>query len=122
MGHDVFRSNHWTLSLNGVPLSGGDIFSGDTFNHASPFNFSAGSGGASVLDDVPVTIGDVISLQIVKTSDQADFVGVNFTIAAVPVPEPSSFALCAITTAALGTGLCRKKSRPIIAANRIFRG
>ena len=112
MGRDVFRSNHWTLSLNGVPLTGGDISSGDPFNRASPFNFAAGSGGASVLNDVPVTIGDVITLQIARTSAQGDYVGVNFSVEAVP--EPSSLALCAIATAVLGIGLCRKNSRSAV--------
>ncbi len=111
MARDVFRGNHWTLSLNGVPLTGGDIFSGDSFNRASPFNFAAGSGGASVLNNVPVTIGDVITLQIVKTSEQGDFVGVNFTIAAAAIPEPSSLALCTIAAAGLSLGLRRKKSQ-----------
>ena len=120
MGRDVFRSNHWTLSLNGVPLTGGDISSGDTFNRASPFNFAAGSSGASVLNDVPVTIGDVITLQIVKTSTIGDFAGVNFTIDAVP--EPSSFALCAIAAAALGIGLRRKTSRPMVTVTKTLRG
>jgi hypothetical protein len=109
MGRDIFRGNHWTLSLNGTPLSGGDIFSGDPYDRASPYNFAAGSGGASVLSDVPVNIGDIITLQIMKTFEQGDFVGVNLTVAAIP--EPSSIALCFVAATGLSIGLRRKVSR-----------
>jgi hypothetical protein len=109
MARDVFRGNHWTLSLNGVLLTGGDIFSGDSINRACPFNFAAGSGGASVLGDVPVTIGDVFALQVEKTSEQGDFVGVNFTVAAIP--EPSSLALCFSAATGLSFELRRRMRR-----------
>jgi hypothetical protein len=82
MGRDIGRGNHWDISLNGTSLTGGDIFSGDAFNRASPFAFAAGSGGSAVLSQVPVVIGDVLRLQITKTSSPGDYAGVNFTVTA----------------------------------------
>src|SRR6476660_9017031 len=83
MGRDIGRGNHWDLSLNGTSFSSGDIFSGDSFNRAAPFLFTAGSGGAAVLSHVPVLVGDVLQLQITKTSAPGDYAGVNLTITAV---------------------------------------
>jgi len=82
MGRDIGRGNHWDISLNGASLSGGDIFSGDSFDRTNPFLFTSGSGGSSVLTHVPVVIGDVVQLQITKTSAPGDYAGVNLTITA----------------------------------------
>ena len=83
MLRDIGRSNRWELLHNGVPLSSGDIFSGDPFDRSSPFNFADGSGGPGVLKAIPVSVGDVIQLDIVRTSGFGDFVGVNLTIQVV---------------------------------------
>jgi hypothetical protein len=80
MGRDIGRGNHWDISLNGASLSGGDIFSGDSFNRASPFQFNAGSGGPAILSQVPIAVGDILQLQITKTSTPGDYAGVNLTI------------------------------------------
>jgi hypothetical protein len=82
MGRDIGRGNHWELSLNGTLLSAGDIFSGDSFNRASPFLYTSGSGGPAVLSQVPVVVGDVLQLQITKTSSPGDYAGINLTISA----------------------------------------
>jgi hypothetical protein len=80
MTRDIGRSNQWTLFLNGVPLTAGNVSSGDEFNRAHPFNFANGSGGPAVLNGIETSINDVIELRIEKTSGFGDFVGVNFTI------------------------------------------
>jgi hypothetical protein len=80
MTREIGRSNQWTLFFNGVPLTAGNISSGDEFNRANPFNFANGSGGPTVLNGIEVSINDVIELRIEKTSGFGDFVGVNLTI------------------------------------------
>jgi len=62
MGRDIGRSNHWALYNNGVLFTQGDISSGDPYNRASPFNFANGSGGALVLQNIPMTVGSVFEL------------------------------------------------------------
>ncbi len=77
------RSMDWTLYVNGIAITGGSLTSSDSFTSAKPFDFADGFGGTSVLT-VPVAVGDVINLEIVKTSTFADFVGVDMTIAPLP--------------------------------------
>ena len=86
MARDIVRSNDWSLLHNGVPLTGGSISSGDPFDRANPFDFAGGSGGAAVLQDIPVLKGDVIELEIIKssTSTFGDFVGVILQITLMP--------------------------------------
>ena len=88
MAGDIGRGNTWQLSLNDVPLTAGHIFSGDPFSRASPFDFSAGSGGSLALSGVAVSVGDEIRLDLIADNPNSGgfFVGVNFTIAPTPVP------------------------------------
>lgn len=89
MMRDIGRSMDWKLFLNAVLLDSGTVFSGDSFSSVSPDPFD-------VL--VPVTVGDVIGLELVKSGTSfADFVGVDLRIAAA-VPEPAALIL-------LGSGL-----------------
>jgi hypothetical protein len=90
MGRDIGRGNQWELSVNGTPLTSGSIASGDSFSRASPFSFAAGSGGPAVLSQIPVDAGDIVRLQLAKTSTFGDYVGVNFTIDATAIPEAGS--------------------------------
>lgn len=83
------RGNHWSLSVNETIITGGDLSSADPFDRAHPFLFANGSGGAGVLNDIHVAVGDVIQLQVERTSELGDFVGVNFTINATSVPSLS---------------------------------
>lgn len=84
MVRDIGRGNHWDISLNGRSLTSGDISSGDAYNRANPFTFVAGSGGPTVLSQIPVVMGDVLRLQFTKTSTAGDYAGVNLTITTVP--------------------------------------
>jgi hypothetical protein len=91
MGRNISRGNHWELSFNGIPLTSGDVFSGDPYSRSSPFSFAAGSGGPTVLTQIPVAVGDVVRLQVTKTSAAGDYSGINLTITAAAVPEASAF-------------------------------
>ncbi|MFN0151093.1 MAG: FlgD immunoglobulin-like domain containing protein [bacterium] len=86
MGRDIGRGNQWRLSLNGTLLTGGTIGSGDAYSRATPFQFSAGSGGASAVDDVAVAVGDLLMLEIIRTSTLGDYVGIRWTIDATATP------------------------------------
>jgi hypothetical protein len=100
MGRDIGRGNHWTLAKNGVVLTGGDIFSGDAYSRASPFDFGSGSGGPSVLTNVFVLPGDIIKLQLEKTSQYGDYIGVHFKVTASLSP-PLFIARTATNTVAV---------------------
>ena len=106
MGRDFGRSNHWSLFLNGVLISGGDIWTGDPYDRANPYDFAVGSGGAAALNDIPVVTGDVVALQITRTTSSGDYVGVNFTVTAIP--EASTSTLLAL---AAGFALWRRRRR-----------
>jgi uncharacterized repeat protein (TIGR01451 family) len=80
------RSNRWTLYLNGASLSSGQMLAGGPYNRSNQFDFSAGSGGAAAITNIPVSAGDVVKLEIVKLSTYGDFVGVNLRI----IFEPAS--------------------------------
>ncbi len=90
MMRDISRSMDWKLFLDAVLLDSGTVFSGDLFSSVSPDPFDM---------LVPVTAGDVVRLELVKTSGTsfADFVGVDLRIATA-VPEPAALIL-------LGSGL-----------------
>ncbi|MGQ0799285.1 MAG: hypothetical protein ACT4NL_04110 [Pseudomarimonas sp.] len=76
MARDTGRSNRWTLLLNDISISSGEIASGDPFSRTQPFNFAAGSGGPAAINALQVEVGDVLELRIERTSNFGDFVGV----------------------------------------------
>lgn len=77
---EIGRGNQWTLSLNDAPLSSGFVSSGDPYSRATPFDFAFGSGGPTALEMVSVAVGDVLKLEIVRTTAPGDFVGVRLRI------------------------------------------
>jgi len=93
MGRDIARGNHWALFDDGILLTEGDIFSGDSYNRATPFSFDTGSGGALALQNIPVSIGEVFEFRITKTSTPGDYAGVNFTVNTVPEPSTLIFGV-----------------------------
>jgi hypothetical protein len=82
MGRDIGRGNLWDISKNGISLTGGAIFSGDAYSRSNPFLFSAGSGGPTVLNQISVSVGDVLKLQITRTSAPGDYAVINLTLTA----------------------------------------
>ena len=105
MGRDIQRSNHWALAKNGNILTEGDISSGDVYSRATPFNFNAGTGGASAVTNLPIAIGDLITLTFTNTSGSGDFVGTNLTLVTT-VPEPTILSMLA-----LGGGMMLRRRR-----------
>ncbi|MBX9628342.1 MAG: hypothetical protein K2X82_31370 [Gemmataceae bacterium] len=92
----------WEFSKNGTSLTSGTLTQGDPYTKSNPFDFAAGSGGASALS-FAVAAGDTVTLTVYRgpTAPYSTFVGLNLTITATPaaVPEPASAA-----TLALGMG------------------
>ena len=85
LGRDIGRSVDWSLLINGVAITGGSLSSGDPFNRASPFLFSAGSGGAAAINNLAVSPGNTLELlfQTSPPSGPGDFVGVNLNLSVV---------------------------------------
>lgn len=87
------RSMDWTLKVNGVPTTSGNVNSGDSFTSSNPFDLVNGSGGPSALT-FSLLVGDVVDLELVKApaSPFSEFVGLNLTItqtvSTVPPPWP----------------------------------
>jgi hypothetical protein len=112
------RSNHWSLYDNGVLLTGGDITGADAYDRTNPFDFSAGTGGPSMLQNIPVLPGDVLSLFIVSTTSNPTrdgyFVDTNLTIDVTTadtgsVPEPASLLVFAGLGTVIGLGAMRRR-------------
>ena len=75
------RSSVWSLWKNGTLLTSGTVFSGDQYDRSSPFLFSLGSGGASVLQNIPLSAGDEIKLQIRREAGPyGTYVGLKFAV------------------------------------------
>lgn len=108
LGRDIGRAVDWKLFKNASLLTSGHLADGDPYSKANPFDFAAGSGGAGVLANIAVNTGDQLILQLETVSSSGEFVGMNYTINATPVPEPA-------TLAAIGMGvtvlLKRRKRR-----------
>ena len=111
---------HFMMDLNAMECAGpltkpvrslpqdvsGVIGSGDPYGRSNPFDFAAGSGGASVLLNISISAGDEIELRLVAL-DIGDYAGINLTIDTTSVPGPSSLGLLALGV--LGILLSRKR-------------
>ncbi len=99
MGRDIGRSTRWEVYKNGTLLTDGALLTGSGYNSGNKFNLAAGSGGASVLNNISVVSGDVLELRFSYLGGGAgDYVGMNFRINASPtsVPEPFTMALAGV--------------------------
>jgi hypothetical protein len=108
------RDNAWSLVVNGVTVSSGNLIPGDGYDRLNPFLFSNGSGGVGVLTQ-NVTIGSTVELLLTDIGGTSggggDFVGVNLHLVGavpVPVPEPGSIALL-VGMVVTGAGFLRKR-------------
>ena len=88
LARSIGRSNHFAFYLNDALLTEGDLFDGDAFDRANPFHYS---------NSLNLSQGDVLRLDVIKTSVFAEFTGVNWSVdfpnIHVEVPEPSSWII-----------------------------
>jgi hypothetical protein len=106
MGRDIGRSDDWAMLLNGAPLTGGSLASGDPYSSAAPFAFNTGSGGPAALSNLAVHAGDTLMLRFERTSEFGDFVGIDLSVDFHAVPAPSAAGVLGI-----GTLLCVRRRR-----------
>jgi len=92
------RSMRWTLKLNGVPRSHGDVTAANPYSSSSPFLFRDGSGGPNAMR-FTVIAGDIINLELTKTSSAAEFTGVIFRINVSPPELPGGRKNYVVATA-----------------------
>ena len=71
-GRNIGRGNAFALSVNGSVVATGSISSADGHGRSNPLTFS--------VTGVPIAVNDVVELDIVRTSNFGDFVGVDLTI------------------------------------------
>lgn len=102
------RSQDWGVAINGVMVTQGNVHEGDPFDRNNPFPLEAGSGGASVLQNLAVSVGDTIDFDVWKNaaSQYGGNVGVEFTITAVP--EPQTWGLI-VSLSLVGFGAWRRR-------------
>jgi hypothetical protein len=84
MGRDIGRGNHWSLALDGVALTSGDVASGDAYSRTNPMSFAAGSGGAGVLASLTVHAGSVLELDLTRTSVPGDYIALRLHVDLTP--------------------------------------
>ena len=103
------RTDSWSLYDNGNLLTGGDLTA-----VTGIVQLSAGSGGATVLQDISVLPGDVLTLFIASTSTFGSFVDTNLTVdltTATSAPEPSSLIMLGGFAAVICIGSVMRRRR-----------
>jgi len=102
LARNIGRSTRFNLFHNSILLATGDLFTGDPFSRATPLEFSA--------LNLATSAGDVIRLEILRTSTFGEFTGVNLTIDLsqpdAAIPEPSTLAL--VLPGAIGFFACAR--------------
>lgn len=80
LARNAGQSVRWNLYVRDRRVSSGDLFDGNPWNRARPFELSSGSGGVAAIAAMPVLAGDVVRLEFVRSSSLGEFVGVNLRI------------------------------------------
>ncbi len=75
---DIGRSNAFVLFVAGQDVATGAFFDGDPWSRATPLSLA--DAGAVPLNGLAVAAGDEIVLEVVRTSDFGDAVGVSLSI------------------------------------------
>lgn len=104
-GWETNRSTDWKLYLNDVLLDSGTVDGYDAYDRNNPMLIS----GGGIFN---VDAGDIVTLELKEIDPYTFswFTGVNLTIDAEPVPEPTTILLLGTGIAGLaGTRLRRKK-------------
>ncbi len=90
IGREIGRGVNWTLLLNGAALTSGSVSSGDPYSSASPFAFSAGSGGAAAVTGLHVSANDQLMLRFdSQITSAGDFVVINLSVSINPACYPN---------------------------------
>ncbi len=80
---EIGRSNTFRLYAGGTLLRTGSVASGDVYSRANPLQY-AGASGAESLSDRVIGCNGVVRLEVERTSEFGDFVGVKLNIAFTP--------------------------------------
>lgn len=109
------RGNQWNLYIKGILASSGQLSGSDAYDRDHPFSLLTGSGGASPFFDVAVSIGDIVKLEIVRTTFDGFFVAEDLTISTVaeprPTPEAATLLLALFGLSAIIPNFGRKRQR-----------
>lgn len=81
------RGSDWGLFLNGRVLTGGRLAVNNQISRANPYLVAIGTNGPTALQHLPVSVGDVLSLQFRKSSGFGVWAGVRMTITADLKPK-----------------------------------
>jgi hypothetical protein len=90
LARDIGRSNDWKLYHNETLLSQGSLTSDDVYSRVEPFPFADGSGGIAAITDIAVEEGDQLRLELVRTSDSGELVGVRMRIVCGDVSDTTT--------------------------------
>ncbi len=93
IARDIGRSNDWILYQNDQELTRGNVASGDPYSRDSPFDLAAGTGGPDPLTAIPVTVGDGLRLELVRTSQFGDFCGIQLTVSCIGLTSTTTTTL-----------------------------
>ncbi|MDA1276791.1 MAG: immunoglobulin domain-containing protein [Verrucomicrobia bacterium] len=80
LGRDVGRGNTWELYVRDNRITGGILSSTDLFTRDRPYDFAAGDAGPDSLRSIPVSMGDVIKLEVARTATAGEFSVLRFRI------------------------------------------
>lgn len=88
---DIGRANRWEITLNGNSLKSGLLYSGDPYDRAHSQEFHL---------NLKVTSGDTLQFNVTPSWELGngidDYLGVNFTVTAVPEPAAATVATASL--------------------------
>jgi hypothetical protein len=102
MARNIGRANSFNLFLNNTLLAQGNVSDGDAFSRANQNSFT--------FNDMAINVGDVVRLEILRTSNAGDFVGVDLAIGVTEAPEPS-IGILAVSGLLAFAGFARYRRR-----------
>ena len=83
---DIGRWVDWLVVVDGVPITGGEVGSNDPYSRENPMDFTLGSGGPSVLIDIPVHQSSRVELRLSASylGYYGDYCGTRMTMDFTP--------------------------------------
>jgi len=80
-GNHRNRNSDWRLRMNNTVLASGNVSGTDAYSSSSPFALVDGASSRS-LNNISVSMGDVVVLEFISPTSYATFVGVDLVITA----------------------------------------